>query len=101
MSKHYNRRQFVGTLGLAATLAPALHAAGPSPASERVRLGLIGCGGRGRELLDVFLQYPDVDIPVVCDVNEPRMDQAANLVEKGNSALTRDASSTTNACWNG
>jgi len=91
MSQPYNRRQFVGTLGLAATLAPALRASGYVRASDRVRLALIGCGGRGRELLDVFLQFPDVDIPVVCDVNEPRMDQAAKLVteKSGNSNCQR------------
>ncbi len=80
MSQQFNRRQFVGTIGLAATLGPALHATGQAPASERMRLALIGCGGRGRELLDVFLQYPDVEVPVVCDVNEPRMEQAAQRV---------------------
>ncbi len=80
MSERYNRRQFVAAVGAVATLAPAWQAAGAGFASDRVRLALIGCGGRGRELLDVFLQYPDVDVPVVCDVNEPRMDQAARKV---------------------
>ena len=90
MSKQYNRRKFIGTLGAAAALAPAVHAAGPSPASERVRLGLIGCGGRGRQLLDVFLQYPDVEIPIMCDVNEPRMNQLANVATKGTQPSQRD-----------
>jgi hypothetical protein len=56
-----NRRQFVGTAALAAAMRPALHAAGKAPPSGRVRIGLIGCGGRGRgrELLNVMRDYPD------------------------------------------
>jgi predicted dehydrogenase len=65
-----------------AALAPAIRASGLAPASERVRLGLIGCGGRGRELLGVFGQWPDVEVPVVSDVIESRMGEASDLLTK-------------------
>ena len=75
-----NRRKFVASAAAALVAAPALRAAGQSPPSERIRLGLIGCGGRARQLLDVFTQFPEVDVPVVSDVIEPRMDQAAKML---------------------
>jgi predicted dehydrogenase len=51
--------------------------------TSRVRLGLIGCGGRGRELLSVFRQFADVDVVAVSDVFEPRMDLAAKVLAEG------------------
>ena len=74
------RRCFVAAIAAGAALAPAVRAAGMGAASERVRLGLVGCGGRGRELLSVFCQWPDVEVPVVSDVIEPRMDEAAKIL---------------------
>lgn len=84
MDQQLNRRQFVqGAAGAAVALGTVNRAAGKSSPGDRVRLGLIGCGGRGRQLLEVFAQYPDVDIPVVSDVIEPRMAQAARVLENG------------------
>ena len=74
------RRCFVAAIAAGAALAPAVRATGMGAASERVRLGLVGCGGRGRELLSVFCQWPDVEVPVVSDVIEPRMDEAAKVL---------------------
>jgi len=74
MPPSLTRRQFVKTAASAAVLAPALRLSGQEPASGRVRIGLIGCGGRGRELLQVFQQFPEVEVPVIADVIEPRLD---------------------------
>jgi len=82
MAAGYNRRKFVRSLGITAALVPALGASGQSSASERVRLGLIGCGGRGRELLSVFGQFSDVEIPAISDVYEQRMAQAAEKLAR-------------------
>lgn len=82
-NRSYNRRQFVGAVSLAVTLGPAVRGSGMAPASQRVRVALIGCGGRGRELLEVFRQYPDVDVPLVSDVNAPRMAQATKALAEG------------------
>ena len=79
-ASQYSRRQFVQTVGLAATLGSSLQAAATQRSRERVRLGLIGCGGRGRELLQVFGEFPDVEIAAVSDVNEPRMSQAVKTL---------------------
>jgi predicted dehydrogenase len=79
-----NRRQFVQAATWAtATLGPALRLAGSEPASNRLRLGLIGCGGRGRELLRVVQEFADVDVAAISDVIEPRMEEAAKLLAGG------------------
>ena len=82
MKQPVSRRQFVrGAAGTAVGLGTFVPAAGESWASERIRLGLIGCGGRGRQLAEVFCQFPDVEIPVVSDVLEPRMAEAAEVLQ--------------------
>jgi predicted dehydrogenase len=81
MSTSVNRRRFVQRIGGAAVAAaPAIRASGMAPADGRVRLGLIGCGGRGRQLVDIIRRFPDAEFPVVSDVIEPRMDQTAKLL---------------------
>ena len=52
----------------AAVLAPAVHATGTPNASQQVRLGLIGCGGRGRQLLEVMREFPDVEFVRPCNL---------------------------------
>lgn len=84
MSASINRRQFVKTAACAtAAVGPALRVSAGEAAGARVRVGLIGCGGRGQQLLDVLRHFPDVDFPVVSDVIEPRMEQAAKLLSEG------------------
>lgn len=84
MSTPVSRRQFVKAAASASVaLGPAIQTSGKTPASRRVRIGLIGCGGRGRQLLQVMREYPDVEFPVVSDVMEPRMDQADKLLSEG------------------
>lgn len=77
------RREFVKA-GLTAGVALApFRSNGQAPASARVRLGFIGCGGRARQMLPMFHSFADVDIVALCDVIEPRMDQAAEIVGRG------------------
>jgi predicted dehydrogenase len=40
-------------------------------ANERIRLGIIGCGGGGRDDWGTFLNQPDVELMAACDVYEP------------------------------
>jgi len=58
MSEPVTRRRFVqAAAGATAAVAPARRASGRAAPSERVRIGLIGCGGRGRQLLQVMRQF--------------------------------------------
>ncbi|UCG57708.1 MAG: Gfo/Idh/MocA family oxidoreductase [Phycisphaerales bacterium] len=57
------------TLGLTATTAPLIESA--LGANERIRVGFIGVGNRGSQLLNGFLTQEDVDVVALCDVYEP------------------------------
>jgi predicted dehydrogenase len=48
-------------------------------ANERIKVGVIGSGGRGRLLLELFQRTGDAEIATVCDVYEPRRLQAREL----------------------
>ena len=52
--------------------ARALGRDGTVPPSQRIVLGQIGCGPRGRHDLDCFLAQPDVQFVAICDVRADR-----------------------------
>ena len=79
MASQPNRRQFIRTAAIAMAAGPFIASSARSVPSERVRLAYIGCGGRARQMMPMFAFHPDADVIGVCDVNEPRMDQAAKL----------------------
>jgi predicted dehydrogenase len=75
--KSLTRREFVRTSTLAAgALAfagPLIRLAGQPGPNDRIRVGLIGCGGQGVRDLGFFLANPEVDCPVVCDVDDSHL----------------------------
>ncbi|MDZ4851216.1 MAG: Gfo/Idh/MocA family oxidoreductase [Pirellulaceae bacterium] len=96
-----NRRRFqfaMAGLALSPTLARLQATLGEEkklPPSDRIRVGIIGLGSRGFNLLDDLLSLNDVEVAVVCDVDRlhyrdrPRgkgpvfgRDAAQNHVEK-------------------
>src|SRR5579871_6272296 len=50
-----------------------------SPASDRIGVGVIGCGGMGRMDLADFQKQPDVEIVALCDVYQHNLDRALQL----------------------
>jgi predicted dehydrogenase len=73
-----DRRSFlVAASGLAVgtRVAPA-RAQG---ANNRVRIGIIGTGGRARGLMNQLKKVPGAELVAVCDVYEPRLLQAAEI----------------------
>ncbi len=56
--------------------------AGALRAQAKLRVGLIGAGGRGRYVAKTFLNNPDVTFGAVCDVYEPNLEKG--LSETGN-----------------
>jgi predicted dehydrogenase len=58
--------------------------------SNRLRVGLIGCGGMGRGDLATFFLNPEVDCPIVCDVDDAMLAQGVALVkqQRGNTPAT-------------
>jgi predicted dehydrogenase len=77
-----NRRGFVKqSLGLTlAAGAASLRGQTPSAPSNRVVVGLMGCGGRGSSLAGHFAAHPDVTIKTVCDVSRSAQGRAVELV---------------------
>lgn len=56
---------------IAAMAGTALSASRVWGANDRIRMGLIGSGGRGREDWGNFLKQPEVEPVAVCDVYDP------------------------------
>lgn len=77
-----NRRAFLkGTGGGALVVAGAPLSLQARPANERIVLGLIGVGVRGRDHhLRKLLENPRVEIAAICDVDRNHADLAAQLV---------------------
>jgi predicted dehydrogenase len=77
------RRAFLETTAAGITLATV---GAPSraqvPASDRIRLGMIGVGGMGTGRLNQLLRHPDVEIAAICDVDRRHADRAAAVVNK-------------------
>ncbi len=77
----HSRRRFIGKMatGLAGTLAAPASVLG---ANDRIRLGLIGPGARGRELAIEALACPNVEIVAFADVYKRRLDDAMSLAPR-------------------
>ncbi|HYH68317.1 MAG TPA: Gfo/Idh/MocA family oxidoreductase [Urbifossiella sp.] len=78
-----SRRAFAAA---AAALPAASYAQIPG-ANARVRLGVIGVGNRGDQLLDAFLTHPDQAVVAVCDAYEPYLPAAAEKVRRASGEL--------------
>jgi predicted dehydrogenase len=71
---HIHRRAFTKTTlaGTAAVMAPAVARAGRViGANDRVRIGCLGLGYRGVQVLNAFVTQKDAQIVALCDVYEP------------------------------
>ena len=77
--KHLSRRDFTKTVAAAGASA-ALRPWRVLGANERVRIGFIGVGNRGDQVLDAFLKHPDADVAAICDLNDSYLDFAAKKI---------------------
>ena len=84
MPREITRRRFVGAVAAAGVLAEGALGAG-----ETVRLGFIGVGNRGDQLLDAFLKVPGIQVAAICDVYRPYLEAAARKAG-GSPALLDD-----------
>jgi predicted dehydrogenase len=78
-----NRREFcgrtLGALGAMSVLGTGPVLADGTPASDQVRLGIIGPGSRGQQDMRTFLRVPGVKFVGLCDVYEPRFAAARKI----------------------
>src|SRR5262245_27393012 len=62
-------------------------------ANDRIRFGLIGCGGMGRSDLRDFMQVKNVECAALCDVDDAQSAEAGRLTQQGSQnpgLITRD-----------
>lgn len=80
-----SRRNFIGRVatGIAGTLATSNVLA----ANERVRLGIIGCGARGSEILREALAFPNVECVGAADVYTRRLEEAKQIAPNAKTYL--------------
>ncbi|HWC99274.1 MAG TPA: Gfo/Idh/MocA family oxidoreductase [Candidatus Sulfopaludibacter sp.] len=75
-----NRRTLLRS-AFAVSAGTALSAGRVWGANDRIRFGLIGSGGRGREDWTTFLKEPEVDPVAVCDVYGPFREKGIAIAE--------------------
>ncbi len=71
--REFTKQSLLGTATIVTTAASAKRILG---ANDRVRLGLIGCGGRGIEVATLMRKVPEVEYIAVCDVYETNANSA-------------------------
>ena len=84
-----NRRNFLGksafaTVAMGAFGSPfirSVRAGEPGP-NDKIRLGLIGCGGMGQGDLKCFFLNPEVDCAVICDVDDDQIAKGLAICEE-------------------
>jgi len=85
-NKRSSRRRFLkqsaagAALGAKAVGAPSIAAA--LGANDRIRVGFIGVGNRGSQLLSAFMGNRDVEVAAFCDVYEPYLMRDYSSVDK-------------------
>jgi predicted dehydrogenase len=77
-----SRRTFIETSSLAvAGLGLSSDISARVQASDRIRMGFIGTGNRGSQLLGLFMRQPDCEIAALCDVYEPYLSRNRSEVD--------------------
>ena len=76
------RRAFLSTAASGLVLGTRLAPMSAQGANNRVRVGVIGTGGRARGLMNNLKPLSGVEMVAVSDAFEPRMKQAADIVGK-------------------
>jgi predicted dehydrogenase len=75
----HSRRNFLGNVatGLAAAAQPSGRVLG---ANDKIRVGIIGPGARGMELVHQAIKSPNVEMAAFCDIYTARLDAGKKLV---------------------
>jgi predicted dehydrogenase len=82
-----SRRDFIAKTTLAATglsfglnTIPANGLGAPGP-NDKIRVGFIGVGNRGTQLLRLFMAQPDCEVAALCDLYEPYLQRDYSKVD--------------------
>ncbi len=74
------RRQFLGSVLGGVALSATFSHSRVLGAADRIRIGMMGIGGRGTVLTRILANRSDVEIVYLCDVNARRFGQAVEAV---------------------
>jgi predicted dehydrogenase len=69
-------------LSLGATTLNAVNYNRVAGANEKIRMGFIGIGNRGSQLLKLFMDQPDMEVAALCDIYEPYLLRDRSKVDK-------------------
>src|SRR5438046_7761201 len=73
------RREFLKQAAIGAAALAAYPPPSVLGSNDRVRVGMIGVGGRGQELLKQVLQVPNAQLVAIADVYSQRRDEAKRM----------------------
>ena len=87
--KKTTRREFIGKAGLV-TAGVSLGVTGLSAsgynriigANDKIRMGFIGVGNRGSQLLKLFMDQSDQEVAALCDVYDPYLQRDRSKVDQ-------------------
>jgi predicted dehydrogenase len=81
-------KQAAATTAASLTIPTARSFANIRGANDRVRLGIIGPGARGQELMRDFVKAPNAEFVALADVYNARFDQAKQLITNAGADAT-------------
>src|SRR5689334_21375206 len=74
------RRAFTQSATAGAAALTALSASRVYGANDRVRIGFVGLGNRGDQVLSAFLTHKDCEVAAICDIYQPYLDFASKKI---------------------
>ena len=69
------RREFIKAGSSASAVMAFPNILRADAAGQKIRMGFIGLGNRGTQVMRVFQQQPDVEVTALCDVYKPYLDR--------------------------
>ncbi|HEX5104948.1 MAG TPA: Gfo/Idh/MocA family oxidoreductase, partial [Pirellulaceae bacterium] len=93
MSASANRREFLQAASagaIAATTLSATAVRAANAASDKLVVGLVGCGGRGTHDANLFKSVPNVELAYACDVDASRRENIAKNLGLPTSRIVSD-----------
>ena len=57
--------------------------------SQKIQIGIIGTGFRGQWVSQLLLNRPDVDVPVICDIDDIMIGKVLKVFEKANRPMPK------------
>ena len=65
-----SRRNFIKTTAITGLAASIMPTSLFGSSSQKIQIGIIGTGFRGQWVSQLLLNRPDVDVPVICDIDD-------------------------------